>query len=207
MIALIGCNFKRNDLPQFAPATQVTVTDYTPVKGVNPYVGQIWTITNPGKVAQLAQLADANGKGWSDDNAANMTMQTGIEMHFTGGGLNQIFTVYPTGFSNSYGGSQGNLWSRPDSVGPTTQIKLIPDDEMDKLIADIRADRERRETRSNPDANSSHAQASRKRRNDKIDFRGQTMNTKTMGELATAKTDELNKSRKLLAGYPKSMSC
>ena len=136
---LASCNLKRTDLPAFAPATQVVVTDYTPAKGVNPYLGQVWTVTDAGKIAQMAQLADANGKGWSDDNAANMTMQTGIEMHFTGGGLNQIFTIYPSGFSNSYGGSKGNLWSRPDSVGPTTQIKLIPDDEMDKLVADVRA--------------------------------------------------------------------
>ena len=136
---LSSCNFKRTDLPSFAPATQVVVTDYSPAKGVNPYVGQVWTITDAGKVAQLAKLADDNGKSWSDDNAANMTIQTGIEMKFTGGGLNQIFTVYPRGFSNSYGGSRGNLWSRPDVVGPTTQIKLISDEQMDKLVADVRA--------------------------------------------------------------------
>ena len=139
MLALISCNTKKSDLPSFAPATQVVLTDYTPAKGVDPYVGQIWTVTNAGKIAQLARLADANGKSWSDDNAANMTIQTGIEMKFTGGGLNQIFTIYPSGFSNSYGGSRGNLWSRPDIVGPTTQIKLIPDEQMDKLIADVRA--------------------------------------------------------------------
>ena len=136
---LPSCVRSDHDLPSFAPATRVVVTDYTPAKGVDPYVGQIWTITDAGKVAQLAKLADANGKGWGDDKAANMSMQTGIEMKFTGAGLNQIFTVYPRGFSNSYGGSRGNLWSRPNSVGPTTQIKLIPEDEMDKLVANIGA--------------------------------------------------------------------
>ena len=138
-IALSSCSTKKSDLPSFAPATQVVVTDYTAITSRTPDVVTVWTITDAGRVAQLAHLADANGKAWRDDNAANMSVREGIEMHFTGPGLNQIFTLYPRGFDNSYNTSGGNLWSRPNSVGPVTQIKLIPDEEMDKLVADFRA--------------------------------------------------------------------
>lgn len=136
---LASCNAKRSDLPSFAPATTVVVTDYSALASIKPGAVKTWTITDAQKVARLAQLADAQRTGWRDIGAASLSVETGIEMKFTGAGVNQIFTVYPRGFDNSYGTAPGNLWSRPDSVGPITQSKLISDAELDQLIADIRA--------------------------------------------------------------------
>ncbi len=138
-LTLFSCSSPKSDLPSLAPATQVVVTNYAPAKTHKAGAVTIWTITNPRKVAQLAKLADAQGKGWRDANAANISEQSGITLKLTGGGVNQIFTIQPNGFDNSYNTASGNLWSRPDTVGPSTLIKLIPDAELDKLMADIRA--------------------------------------------------------------------
>ena len=136
---LTSCNTKRTDLPSFAPATTVVVTDYTALASLKPGAVKSWTVTDAQKVARLAQLADAKRQSWRDIGAANLSVETGIEMKFTGAGVNQIFTVYPRGFDNSYGTAPSNLWSREDRVGPITQSKLIPDAELDQLMANIRA--------------------------------------------------------------------
>ncbi len=138
-IALTSCNLKRNDLPSVASATQVTVTDYTAITSRNPDAITVWTLTDASRIARLTQLVDAQSKGWRDDNAAILSEKSGIVMKFSGAGLNQIFTLYPSGFDNAYNTSGGNLWSRPDSVGPITQIKLLPDAQYDQLEADVRA--------------------------------------------------------------------
>ena len=138
-LTLTSCNAKRSDLPSLAPATTVVVTDYTAVTTKKPDDISVWTVTNPQKVARLAQLADAQRTGWRDANAAILSKQSGISMKLSGAGVNQIFTIQPDGFNNSYNTASGNLWSRPDSVGPITLIKELPDAELDKLIADIRA--------------------------------------------------------------------
>ncbi len=136
---LASCNAKRSDLPTLAPATTVVVTDYTALASLKPGAVKTWTITDSQRVARLVALADAKRQGWRDIGAANLTTREGIEMKFTGAGVNQIFAVYPRGFDNSYSTAPGNLWSREDRVGPITQSKLIPDAELDQLIADIRA--------------------------------------------------------------------
>ena len=138
-LTLFSCSSPKSDLPSLAPATQVVVTNYAPAKIRKAGAVTTWTITNPQQVLRLVKLADAQGKGWRDANAANISDQTGITLKLTGGGVNQIFTIQPNGFDNSYNTASGNLWSRPDSVGPSTLIKLIPDAELDKLVADIRA--------------------------------------------------------------------
>lgn len=138
-LTLVSCGDKTSDLPPFAPATQVVVTDYSALASLKPGAVKTWTVTDAPKVARLAQLADAQGQGWRDIGAVNMTTQTGIEMKFGGPGVNHIFAVYPRGFESSLGTGAGNLWSREDRVGPITQSKLIPDEQLDKLVSDIRA--------------------------------------------------------------------
>ena len=139
-LTLASCNRATTDLPAMAPATQVVVSDYTGTSK-NPYVATKWTITNAKSVARLASLADAQGKSWRDANSATMSIQTGIELKFSGGGVNQIFTVYyPGGFDNSFNTAPGNLWSRPDYVGPSTVIKEVSEAEIDQMLAGIRAE-------------------------------------------------------------------
>ena len=140
-MVLVSCNSKQTNLPAFAPATQVVVADYTPAKDVNPRIGKVWTVTNPVKVAQLVQLADANGKGWRDENAENRSGDTGtgIVITFTGTGLDQVFAIDPNGFSNSLGTSRGNLWSHPNTANAWTLIKELPEAELEKLLTDVRA--------------------------------------------------------------------